>query len=64
MRSRFFIILILLLLTYALIVIILKFSTKNSGHVTKIDDLVLSFWQDEVKECDTINAMYNSLVGC
>jgi len=39
-----------------------KFPTKNSVNVTKTDDLVLSFQQDEVKECDTINAMTNSLV--
>jgi hypothetical protein len=28
----------------------------------KTDDLVLSFQQDEVKECDRINTMPNSLV--
>ncbi len=45
-------------------VIILKFPTKNSVNVTKTDDLVLSFQQDKVKECDTINTMPNSIVDC
>ena len=52
----------IILLTYAPIVIILKFPIKNSVNVNKTDDLVLSFQQDEVKECDTINFMTNSLV--
>ena len=30
----------------------------------KTDDLVLSFQQVEVKECDAIDAMPNSLVDC
>jgi hypothetical protein len=55
---------ILLLFAYAPIVIILKFPPKNSVNITKNDDFVLSFQQDEVKECDTINAIPNSLVVC
>ena len=30
----------------------------------KTDDLVLSFHQGEIKECDAIDAMSNSLADC
>ncbi len=43
------------------------FEVSNQKIVSmspKTDDLVLSFQQGEVKECDAINAMPNSLVDC